>query len=142
MVEIGGAQKVGQARSAARRSRYALCALAVLAIEVLIALFVHDSFVRPLVGDSLAVILVYLSIRAVTAMRVTTAFSFSLSIAFAIELSQLFGIISHLGLDDNWMARVVLGSQFDPLDLIAYLVGAACILAGEALADRSRPDLR
>jgi hypothetical protein len=139
---MGGAAEVGRARSAGRRSRYALCALAVLAIEALIALFVHDSFVRPLVGDSLAVILVYLLVRAVTAMRLRTATSLSLGIAFAIELSQLFGMISHLGLDHNRMARVVLGSQFDPLDLIAYVAGAACIVAGEALAARTRADVR
>jgi hypothetical protein len=41
------------------RPSYALAALAVFAIEVIIALFVHDGLVRPFVGDSLAIVLVY-----------------------------------------------------------------------------------
>ncbi len=37
--------------------------LILLAIEVLIALFIHDSFVRPYVGDILAVTVVYFFLR-------------------------------------------------------------------------------
>ena len=39
---------------------------AVLGAEILIALFVHDSFVRPYVGDVLAVVCVYFLLRIIT----------------------------------------------------------------------------
>jgi hypothetical protein len=45
------------------RPAYALAALIIFAIEVCIALFVHDGFIRPYVGDVLAVALVYAALR-------------------------------------------------------------------------------
>ncbi len=49
---------------------YAALTALLLAIEVVIALFVHDAIVRPYVGDALAVILVYTGLRAVTRLPV------------------------------------------------------------------------
>ena len=42
-----------------KRAFYAAAFLILLAIEVLIALFVHDRFVRPYLGDVIVVIVVY-----------------------------------------------------------------------------------
>ena len=55
-----------------RRAAYGIAALILLVVEVLIALFVNDQFVRPYLGDVLAVVLVYASLRAVTPMGVYT----------------------------------------------------------------------
>ena len=44
--------------------RYFLAFVALLVIEVLIAKFVTDSFIRPFVGDYLVMILIYLFSRA------------------------------------------------------------------------------
>ena len=44
--------------------RYFLAFVALLVIEVLIAKFVTDSFIRPFVGDYLVMILIYLFFRA------------------------------------------------------------------------------
>ena len=118
------------------RRGYAAGALAVFATELFIALFVRDSLVRPLVGDSLAVVLVYLTVRALTGLRRVAAVALALGAALAVELGQLLDVIGILGLSDNRMAGLVLGARFDPLDLIAYLGGALCIAAGEALAGR------
>ena len=52
---------------------YALAALVVFVTEICIALYVHDAVIRPYIGDSLAVILVYLTLRAVTPMSVLQA---------------------------------------------------------------------
>ena len=48
---------------------YALAALVLFAVEVVIALFVRDAFVRPYLGDVLAVMLVYAVLRAVTPLE-------------------------------------------------------------------------
>jgi hypothetical protein len=117
-----------------RRPRYALLALAVFVVEVAIAVFVRDRLVRPLVGGALAVILVYLALRAATRLGQATSLSLALGVAFAVELGQLLGVIDLLGLKENPVARVVLGARFDPLDLVAYVAGAACIVAAETLA--------
>jgi hypothetical protein len=123
-----------------RRRLYALSAVAVFAIEVVIAVFARDGVIRPLLGDSLAVILVYLVLRAATRLGVAAAIALALGLAFAVELGQLFNVVELLGLSGNRIARVVLGARFDPLDLVAYFAGAIVAAAGEALS--SKPPLR
>lgn len=114
------------------RSIYALAAIAIFALEVAIALFVHDGFVRPFVGDSLAVALVYLALRAVTPLRVNAAVALALATAVAIEFGQLVDLLDALGLRANPVARTLLGSGFDPMDFAAYAAGGLCVLAIEA----------
>lgn len=115
------------------RRGYALATVLIFAIEVAIALYVHDAIVRPYIGDSLAVILVYTALRAVTPLRVTAAMLTALSIAFAIEFGQLFGILDLLHLRGFAVARIVLGSSYETADLFAYAAGAAVALILERL---------
>lgn len=116
------------------RSGYLAVAIVLFAIEVLIALFVRDNFVRPYVGDVLAVALVYAGLRAVTPLGVNAALAVTLGIAFAIEAAQALELLAALGLGDNAVARVVLGGTFDWADLAAYTAGAVII----ALIERIR----
>ena len=118
------------------RNAYALAALVILAIEVLIALFVRDAIVRPYVGDVLAVVLVYLVLRAVTPLGVIVAAGISLVIAVAVEVAQALNLLGALGLSDNTLARVILGGSFDWLDIAAYTTGALIVLAVELLRGR------
>lgn len=93
----------------------------------------RDRFVRPYLGDVLAVILVYAGLRAVLGVSVGQAVAAALVIAFAVELGQLIGILDMLGLRGNAVARVVLGAGFEVKDLIAYLAGAGIVLLAERL---------
>ena len=106
------------------RPGYAVAAAVLLAVEVLIALFVRDAFVRPYLGDVLAVILVFAGIRAVIATGPWTAAAVALSIAVVIEFGQLIGVLDILGLAHHQWLRIVLGTGFDVKDLLAYGVGA------------------
>lgn len=115
------------------RIPYALAAVAVFAIEILIALYVHDQLIRPYIGDSLAVILLYLGLRAVTPMRVLQAALTALAVAFAIEFGQMFHLIDILGLRGNQIAGFILGGYFDVRDLGCYVVGAVLALMVESL---------
>ncbi len=116
------------------RLGYLAAAIVLFAIEVLIALFVRDDFVRPYLGDVLAVALVYTGLRAVTPLGVNAALAVTLAIAFAIEVAQALGLLAASGLGDNAVARVVLGGTFDWVDLAAYAIGAVII----ALIERAR----
>jgi len=93
---------------------------------------VHDDLVRPYLGDSLAVVLVYLSLRAVIPWRVLPALVAALLFAVAVELGQLFHLIDVVGLRGNRLAGFVLGGYFDVRDLACYALGAACALAVES----------
>ncbi|OYX49359.1 MAG: hypothetical protein B7Y90_08125 [Alphaproteobacteria bacterium 32-64-14] len=115
------------------RKSYAIAALILLAIEMMIALFVTETFVRGYMGDVLAVMLVYAVLRAVTPLGAIAAASISLVIALAIEIAQALNLLGALGLSDNTFARVVLGGSFDWLDIAAYMAGALIVLAVELL---------
>lgn len=118
---------------------YALAGAVIFTIEVLIALFVHDDLVRPYIGDVLAVVLVYLGLRAVTPLPVLPAVIITLGVAAAIEFAQLFHMLDALGLSHSRLARVVLGGVFDLKDLACYAVGALVVLVVENLRPRWRP---
>ncbi|EKO14047.1 PF10990 domain protein [Leptospira kirschneri str. H1] len=45
-----------------------------------------------------------------------------------MEILQYFKIVSLLGFQENYITKIVFGSVFDPLDLIAYFIGAVLIL--------------
>jgi len=117
---------------------YAAAAAALLAVEILIALAVHDGFVRPFLGDTLAVILVYLLLRAATRLAVATAAAAAVAVGFLVELGQYVGLLHRLGLAANPVARIVLGTGFDPKDFLAYLAGGLAVLAAERLRDGGR----
>ncbi|MEZ5961025.1 MAG: DUF2809 domain-containing protein [Hyphomonadaceae bacterium] len=114
-----------------RRGIYGATAIALFAIEVLIALFVRDDFVRPYVGDVLAVAFVYASLRALTPLGFAKAIALTLAVALGVEVSQALGLLGFLGLADNQLARIVLGGVFDWHDLMAYAAGGAVVAAVE-----------
>jgi len=112
------------------RNYFALAVL-LFAIEVLIALFVHDNFVRPYLGDVLVVILIYCFIKSFIDLREFTLALGVLLFAFAIELLQYIKIVNILGLEKSNLARTVMGTSFAWLDMLAYVVGIGMVLVAE-----------
>jgi hypothetical protein len=52
---------------------------------------------------------------------------FTLSIAYATEFLQYLKLAALLGLEHNRIAQLIIGSIFDPKDLIAYTLGAILV---------------
>jgi len=100
-------------------------ALLLFAIELSIALFVDDAFVRPYLGDVLVIPLVYCLVATFIEAEPQWLGLCVLGFAFAIELAQYLELVRVLGLEDNPIARTVLGTSYSTLDLVAYTVGAA-----------------
>lgn len=100
-----------------------------LCLEVFIAAFVHDRFVRPYVGDLLAVVFLYCLVKSVAPVPSGPAILGVLLFAYAIEISQYFHLAAHLGVQHMRLALVVLGSHFSWVDMLMYTLGAA-LLAG------------
>ena len=99
--------------------------------EVLIALFINDKFVRPYLGDVLVVILIYCFIRSFLNVPVFPLAMFVLFFSFTIELLQYINIVEKLGLENSKIARIAIGTQFEWIDLVAYIVGIAIVLVVE-----------
>ena len=124
------------ARRERTRSLYLLAAIILFAVEVAIALFVGDAFIRPYVGDVLAVAFVCTALRAITPLTMIPAIAVALTIALAIEIAQALNLLGALGLHDNRLARIVLGGAFDRFDLAAYISGAILVAGAEWLMRR------
>ena len=113
-------------------------ALGIFLIEVLIARFAHDTVVRPLLGDVLVIALIYCVVRGVLALPVRGTVLGVFLFACAIELGQAVQLVTRLGLEHNQLARIVVGTSYDPRDFAAYALGALLVLAGEWLAGQHR----
>ncbi len=111
-----------------RRISYAIIFLILLVIEVLIALFVHDTFIRPYVGDVLVVILIYTAVRIIIPDGCRALPVYIFLFAAMVEVSQYFNLIDKLGIGDYKILQILLGSVFDIKDIICYGVG--CIFLG------------
>lgn len=111
-----------------KRAAYGIITLFLLMIEVLIALFVHDDFIRPYVGDMLVVVVIYTFIRIWVPEKCWLLPMYVFILATGIEILQYFEIVKILGWEDNTFLRVLLGSVFDVKDIVCYAVG--CIALG------------
>lgn len=100
-------------------------------VEVLIALFVHDNFIRPYVGDVLVVILIYCFVKSFLDLPEFVLAIGVLLFAFAIEFLQYIKIVHVLGLEKSELMRTVIGTSFAWLDLLAYVVGIGIVLMAE-----------
>lgn len=99
---------------------------AVLGIEILIALFVHDEFIRPYFGDVLAVVCVYFFARILLPEKPRYLSLFVTAFAFLVELVQLTPLSDVLPSP----LSVIVGGTFDFKDLACYLVGGViCFFA-------------
>ena len=102
-------------------------------IEVFIATFLHDRFIRPYVGDFLAVIFLYCLVKSVAPLPAGPTVLGVLLVAYALEALQYVHLLQHLGLQHVRLAALVLGSHFEWVDMVAYTLGAALIWVAEKM---------
>jgi hypothetical protein len=116
--------------------RYLLFAIILFVVEVLIALYVRDSIVRPYIGDYLVVIMIYCFVKAFIKVSPLKAAIGVLLFSYMIEFLQYFNFLEAIGLEKNKVARIVLGHGFEWIDLIAYTLGIGTVLLVEWGSDR------
>jgi Protein of unknown function (DUF2809) len=108
--------------------KYAYFTVVLLLVEISIAIFFKDSFIRPFVGDVLVVILIYCLVRTFWKIDSTIAAILVLIFACTIEILQYFDFVRILGLQQNRILAIALGSTFDWKDILAYVIGTIAIL--------------
>lgn len=111
-----------------KRVCYLIVTVLLLTIEVLIALYVNDRFIRPYVGDMLVVIVIYTFVR-IFVPEGWSLFPLAIFIfAIFVEILQWFHIVDVLGLSDSRFFSVLIGGVFDWKDILCY--GLGCALLG------------
>jgi hypothetical protein len=100
-------------------------------VEALIAIFLKDGFIRHTFGDYLAVILLYCMFKSGIKTKPFYIAIVVLIISYGIEFLQLTNFLEITNLDNNKLAKIILGSTFSVSDLIAYTLGCISILIFE-----------
>ena len=116
---------------------YAVCFLVLLAAEIYIGMFVHDSFIRPYFGDVLVVILLYVFIRIFFPKKPRLLSLYIFIFAVLVEISQIPPLVDLLGIK-NRLIRVLMGTSFAWGDILAYAAGTVVTLIVDILLTRSR----
>ena len=108
--------------------KYFILTLLLLSIEICIALFVHDSYIRPYIGDVLVVILIYCFIKSFFNLPPNITAIAVLLFSFVVETLQYFKVVNLLGLQNSKVASIIIGTSFAWQDIIAYIAGIAIVI--------------
>jgi hypothetical protein len=115
-----------------RRITYAALFVIIFLIELYIALYVHDDFVRPYIGDVFVTALICCFCRIFFPKGIRLLPVYVMIFATAVETAQYFNVVTLLGLQDNALACTLIGTSFSHIDLVCYAVGCALFWAAEA----------
>ena len=123
------------------RLGYGLASLLILVVEVLIALFVRDRFIRPYGGDILVTLLICCAIRVILPRGYRLPIGGGvLLFAVLVEVGQYFGLVYLLGLGHIEFFRILIGTGFSWWDMVCYGVGCVLFVAADAVvAGRRTP---
>ena len=113
--------------------KYFILTVLLFITEVLIAVFVHDQFVRPYVGDYLVVILIYCFFKSFIKATTWQIAIFTLIFSYTIEALQYFNLVGMLGLQHSRIANIIIGNSFAWADIVAYTLGIATVIGIEKI---------
>ena len=112
--------------------KYFYLTVLLFVIEVAIAVFFDDQFIRPFVGDVLVVMLIYGFVKTFWKIRSHVLALSVLVFACAIEGLQYLNLVDRLGLRQYKLLAIILGTTFDWKDIFAYALGTAIVLVWES----------
>ncbi len=118
------------------RLPYIVATAILLGIEVFIGAFVHDDFIRPFVGDVLVTALLCAMGRILLPRWSWLPFIVMI-FSFVVEIVQMFKLDELLGIEGTVLG-VIVGSTFDPNDLVCYSVGIAVFSSVEFIFKRNK----
>ena len=121
----------------AKRLAYTLVFLVLLVTEVCIALFVHDDFVRPYLGDVLVTVLICAFCRIFLPEKVRLLPLYVFLFAAAVETAQYFDFVELLGVEKHRFFSVLMGRVFSVYDLVCYGVGCLLFVAIERIIKKT-----
>ena len=114
-----------------KRIKYLIGFIITIIIEALIAMYVHDYFIRPYVGDVVIIICIYLLLRIIIPDKIKYLSLYVLMLGVIVEVMQYFNFTNMIS-GGNKLLKIALGSTFDIKDIICYAIGYIIIVLVEA----------
>ena len=114
-----------------RRILYAIIFITLLCVELCIALFVRDDFVRPYIGDVLVTVLLCCLCRIGVPKGVPALPAYVFLFAALVEAAQYIDVVKLLGWEDNAILSTLIGRTFSWADILCYGVGCVAFWAAE-----------
>jgi len=111
--------------------KFLIASLVLFVAIACIALFFNTGFIRYHFGDILIVIFIWCFIRIFIRNRFKWMWLCIFIFATLVEIGQYFGLVYLLGLGHSQLARVVIGTTFDPWDIVMYFIGCIFVLLYE-----------
>ena len=112
--------------------------LVLFIIEVLIALYVRDAFIRPYGGDILVIPLIYYFVDTFLKLPTLKLIIGVVAFAFIVEFGQYFQMVKVLGLEASTFWNIVLGNSYHYLDLVCYVAGGILTWAMVAISSKRK----
>lgn len=106
---------------------FSLSILCFIACILIVKLFNDNQVIRGFIGDIIVILLIYFLIKSFHDFHAIKLAVFTLVIAYITEFLQYLELATFFGLEHNTMVRLILGSVFDPYDLMAYTIGAILV---------------
>lgn len=107
---------------------YLVISILLLIVEIIIAIFVNDQFIRPIFGDYLASILLFYMIATFSKLSENKIALITLLISYTIAILQYIHILELLHLDKIKILKIVLGNSFSWTDMLAYTLGILTVI--------------
>lgn len=105
--------------------------------EVLIALYVHDDFVRPYVGDMIVTVVVWAFARIIFPDKFRLMSLYVMIFATLVEVGQYFNYVDLLGIT-NPILVTMMGTSFAWADIVCYAVGCVVAAVGDFIIFRKK----
>lgn len=110
------------------KTKYLIISSLLLIKEILIALFAKDQFIRPILGDYLATILLTYILATFLKIEFNKIAILALAMSYTIEAFQFIHILKLLNLDKIKILNILVGNSFSWTDMIAYTLGTITVL--------------
>jgi len=118
--------------------KYFIYAVLLFMIEFFIGFYMTDAYIRPYGGDFLVVIFIYCTARAFFKTPVVATCLGVLLFSYIVEISQYFNLVYVLGWGNSRTARILMGTHFSFIDLLAYTLGIGLVLLIEKICSHEK----
>ncbi|MUT67415.1 DUF2809 domain-containing protein [Paenibacillus sp. NEAU-GSW1] len=123
-------------------NKYMISFILLFLAELVIALFLHDSFIRPYIGDMLVVVLMYCFIKSIFSVHTKLLPFYIFVFSINIEICQWYEFVKLIHMETNVFIKTLFGSVFDIKDIYSYFAGCLILYILQKIQQLNKSNVR